>query len=47
MLLKDIYIWSVDLLNFVCIMFDVETALENAELVIQEGLEFQIFFAPS
>ena len=47
MLLKDIYIWSLDLLNFVCIMFDVETALENAELVIQEGLEFQIFFAPS
>ena len=28
-------------------MFDVETALENAESVIQEGLEFQIFFAPS
>ena len=28
-------------------MFDVETALENAESVIQGGLEFQIFFAPS
>ena len=46
MLLNNIHICSLDLFNFVC-MFDVEIVLENAKSTIQQGLEFQIFFASS
>ena len=36
---------SFDLLNLIYIVvFDVETALENAKLMILKGLELQIFF---
>ena len=38
----------LDLLNFAYIVvFDVETALDNAKLAILEGLVLQISFAPS
>ena len=52
MLLKNIFINNSSLLNFIHIVvfydfvFDVETALENAKLVILERLELQIFFPP-
>ena len=35
-------IHSSDMLNFVYVMFDFETALENAKLAILERLELQI-----
>ena len=53
MLLKSMYIHSLNSLNFNIIVvsqvfvFDVETAQENAKLVILERLDLQIFFAPS
>ena len=47
MLLKNVHIHSLNLLNFVCIiLFNIETALENAKLAIIEQLQLQIFFAP-
>ena len=37
---------SFDLLNLIyVVVFNVETALENAKLMIVKGLELQIFFA--
>ena len=48
MLLKNIPMYSLNLLNFVCIVgFDVEKALENAKLAILERLVLQISFSPS
>ena len=48
MLLKNIPVHSLNLLNFVCIIvFNIETALENAKLVIIEQLQLQIFFCTS
>ena len=44
-LLKNIDMYSLNLLNLIYIVvFDVETALENAELTILERLELQMFF---
>ena len=39
-------LWDLNLLNLVyTVVFDVETALDNAKLTILERLELQIFFA--
>ena len=46
MLLKNIHMYSLNLLNFVCVVvFDVETALNNAKLVTLEQLELEVFIA--
>ena len=45
MLLKNIHIYSLNLLSFAYIVvFGVETELETVMLVILEQAEFQIFF---
>ena len=45
-LLKSIDMYSLNLLNLIYIvLFDFETALENAELTILERVELQMFFA--
>ena len=42
-LLKNINVHSLNLLNFVCIVvFDVETAIQNAKLIILERLVLKI-----
>ena len=45
MLLKNIHLHSVNLLNFVYNVFDIEIALENAKWAILERLEWQFFLA--
>ena len=48
MLLKNIHIHSLNVLNCVYIVvFDVETAIDNAKLAILGRLELQISFTPS
>ena len=47
MLLKNIYVHSLNFLNFVYIVvFDVETVLKNAKLAIIEQLELKFFLSP-
>ena len=47
MLLKNIYVHSLNFLNFVYIVvFDVETVLKNAKLAIIKKKEFKFFFSP-
>ena len=47
MLLKNIYVHSLNFLNFVYIVvFDVETVLKNAKLAIIEQLELKFFLPP-
>lgn len=48
MLLKNSYIRSLNLLNFIrIVVFDVETAPKNAKSVLLERLQWQIVFASS
>ena len=46
-LLKNIHVYSLNLLKFVFIMFNVETVAENAKLAILKLLELQIFLVSS